>query len=334
MGGVSVVPSRRRRFAFALGLLCALAVVGAGGAAAQTPPEAADVEVLTERFVFSNGANGPIVLHLIQLVNIGPRVAEIVPLSLPDGATSIDASEQLSLEDGILFDPEPLAVGEARQYTLTYEVPWTRAAMPLRRPLFYPTEEITFFAQAGELHLRGVELRELGTEDIGGVELTVYAQRDLEPTAVWQVVIEASATADLPSLMPAGQRSDPVEIWANHPLPRLFLLAALLVVGGTVIARVVGRRRSETDDAAEPSPVAKQKQSPPVEPKGAKATDASPARPARNEVARLKEEIVRLDVAYHNEELDEDVYKERRGELRRRLISLLQGKPATDEDGE
>lgn len=319
---------------------------------AQTPQEAPDVEVVREHLLFTRGPGGVQVLHLVDLVNVGPRVAIAVPLTVPEGVQWAVVPEELIVEQDRVVDPRPLAVGEGRRYTLEYEIPWQRLPMPIRRPVLYPTGELLLWAQAGELELRGVNLQFSGRQQLEGVELDMYFMAGVQPHPAWQVVLDSShSRADrLPVLTPAGQRSDPMDILRTHPLPRL-LLGALLVMGAVGLARRLfpgrpsagkangssgaagGSSSGASGGASGGAGLSPGGASGSLQPssgasgadrsRGAGARDIRPGLGVHDEIARLKEEIVRVDVAYHSGELDDDVYKERREQMKRRLLELM-----------
>lgn len=289
---------------------------------AQTPPEAPDVEMMREHLLFTRGPGGVQVLHMMELVNAGPRVAASVPLSVLETTRWIDAPENLILEQQRAVDPEPLAVGEVRRYVLVYEIPWQRLPMPIRRAVYYPTRELLLWAEADELDLRGVNLQSIGREEIGDEAFDMYFMADLPPHPAWQVVLDSahSRAERLPSLAPTGQRGDPVDILRTHPAPRL-ILGALLIVGLLMVTqRWLARRRPlpQMDDLQSARPDEATADSP------ADATaHAAAGRGAAYEIAHLKEEIVRLDVAFETGELDEATYKQHRDELKERLVGLM-----------
>lgn len=288
------------------------------------PGGAPDVVVVREHMFLSRGPAGAQVLHLLEVANPGPRQAVRVPLPVPAQAQWEQVPEPLEIGDGGLVDPRPLAIGEGREYVVAYTLPW-RDPMVLRRPLLYPVEELWLWADTGSVVPRGVQLLPAGREEVEGLEFAVYRMERLEPHPAWQVVLERpeAAAAPLPLLQQVGMRADPVEVLAHHPLPR-FLVAALLVAGVVwAAARLLagkapgqgGSREAlagDGSDRASGAPPPRRPVSPP-----AVGQDGF-----RLELERLKEEIVRLDVAYHNGELDEDVYRERRAGLKARLVQL------------
>lgn len=290
---------------------------------AQIPPEAPDVEVIAERMLFTRGPGGPRVLHMVQLVNIGPRVAEQVPLAAPLGAVWLDVPEQLSAQQDVLIDPRPMAAGEARQYVFTYELPWQRLPMAIRRPLLYPTGVLELWAETDALTLRGVNVRPDAMEEIGGIHFTVYVSTDLQPHPQWQVVLETTTGpgARASPLERIGQRSDPLDIVRNHPLPGLLLLAVVLLAVGLIIARRINVRTSAGAMKVTVSPETAQ----PSAPSGGGRVSTS------GEVARLKEAIVQVDVAFQNGDVDEDVYVERRRALKSQLLQLMRGQRGAGE---
>jgi len=184
--------------------------------------------------------------------------------------------------------------------------------MVLRRALLYPTEELWIWAETGTLAVRAVRLEPVGQEEIEGVRFAVYRMRQLEPHEAWQVVLDrpGAASAELPVLMRAGMRSDPAEILATHPVPRL-VLAALVLAAAVAGARRLRSRTSRVTAQAQAAAG------------GSGKGGTAPVQPAHlAEAERLKDEVVRLDVAFHQGELDEDVYRERRERLLARLVEL------------
>ena len=279
--------------------------------AAALAQDAPDVEVAREHLFLRRGPAGLQVLQLLELVNLGPAPAGRVPLPVPEQAQWEQLPEPLEAADGAVVDPRPLGVGEGRQYALTYSIPW-REPMVLRRALLYPTEELWIWAETGTLAVRGVRLEPVGRQEIEGIPFAVYRMQQLEPHDAWQVVLDrpGAASTELPVLMRAGMRSDPAEILATHPVPRL-VLAALVLAAAVAGAR---RLRSRASDAPARSQAAGS---------GSGKGGTVPAQPAHlAEAERLKDEIVRLDVAFHQGELDEDVYRERRERLFARLVAL------------
>lgn len=305
---------RAVRFRLAIVLFIAALFAGGSAGSAQTPGMAPDVEVAGERMLFTRGPDGPLVLHMVHIVNVGPRRAELIPLPLPEGAVMLDVPPELEMEAGFAVESEPMEAGEARQYVFTYELPWQRLPMPIRRPLFYPTAALELWAEESLL-LRGVGLREVGKEDIAGRRFTVYASTDLAPHAQWQVLLETTTgpAASVSERDRLGQRSDPVEIVRANPLAAGLLLAAVIVVIGAVIAR---RRGARVDAVQADSPLPTSG--------GDGLREERPHRGGKAAaVARLKEQIVQVDVAYQNDELAQDVYVERRAALRQELMTLL-----------
>lgn len=294
---------------FVLALCIFVGCAFLGTSFAQTPPEAPDVEIVTERLLFTRGPNGPRLLHMVQLLNVGPRPAEQIPLSVPTGALWLDVPEELEPGENVIVDPRPLAPGEARQYVFTYDLPWQRLPMTVRRPLFYPTEVMELWAETDALTLRGVNVRPVAEEDIGGIRFTVFVMTDVPPHPQWQVLLETpnAPGARVSPLERIGQRSDPFDIVRAHPLPG----AILVVVALLVIGYVISRRKQNFDVGA---PLT-----------GEQSVAGAPRRldERTGEIVRLKEAIVQVDVAYQNGEMDEDVYAERRASLKSELLQLL-----------
>lgn len=308
-----------RRSAASWALLLVLLLAGAGTVLAQTPAEAPDVEVVSERLLLTRGPEGPLVLHMVQLVNVGPRPAERVPLSYPEGALLLDVPENLTAADGLLIDPEPMAPGDARQYIFSYELPWQRLPMPIRRAVLYPTAAFEAWAEESLL-LRGVGLRAMGEEEIAGRRFTVYFTPDLPPHPQWQALLETTSgpMAAVSERERLGQRSDPLDIVRANPWQG-FLIAAVVVVAGTALfVRRRHHRRLGTVNPVEDGNVA----------------DGRAPSGKAGEVARLKEEIVQLDVAFQSGDVAEDAYEERRRVLRRELLRLLGADGSADEPEE
>lgn len=326
----------------AIGMLSA-AAGGIAFAQAQglTPGLAPDVEIITERMLFTRGPNGPRVLHMIQLVNIGPRLAEQIPLTIPQGAVWLDVPAELTTMEAVAVDPRPLPVGEARQYVLTYELPWQRLPMPIRRSLFYPTEVLEVWVETDELIVRGVNLRPVANEEIGGIRFTVLVSTDLQPHPQWQAVLETATGpgAQATQLERIGQRSDPLDIVRAHPLPGLLLLTAVLLVAGAFFAWRVNERKplsatGDADGGGDANATSRGESAGAAVPETAGSVSGSSAGTSsvpdrgiatRGEVARLKEAIVQVDVSFQNGELDEDAYVERRNALKQKLVALLGG---------
>lgn len=314
---------QRNRIVGLLGMWLVLSVAGTvlygPPVHTQVPEEATDVEVVREHMFFTRGPGGVQVLHMMELVNAGPRVATAVPLTVPEGARWLEVPDELVAEQDGAVDPRPLAMGEGRRYVMVYEIPWQRLPMPIRRPLLYPTEQLLLWAEADELELRGVNVHSVGREQIGDTEFDVYFMAELQPHPAWHIVLDSSASraARLPSLAPAGHRSDPVDILRSHPLPRLLLGVVLVSAVVGMVRRTVsgrftwGRWRARENGGTSDSP-------------RVGASSAIREGPGANgEIARLKEEIVRVDVAFDSGELDEDVYAERRDQLKQRLLTLM-----------
>ena|GEM_PF-4565870 len=298
-----------------------------GPAAAQStaaPEEAPDVSVAREHMFLTRGPSGLHVLHLLELVNLGPRQAERVPLPVPVGAQWEQVPQPVtSAEDG-LVDPRPLSVGERREYALAYTLPW-REPMVLRRALLYPTEELWIWAEAGSVGVRGLRLEPVGRQAVEDMEFVLYRMNRLEPHPAWQVVLDlpGARTAHLPVLARGGMRGDPAEVLAQHPVPRLALVA--LVLAGAVWG--VRRLRTGVHPAGAAADPVSRRAAVSVAAGAGELLAEGPA--VRGEIERLKDEIVRLDVAYHNGEVDEDVYRERRAALKARVLQLLGNGGAT-----
>lgn len=271
---------------------------------AQTPAEAPDVEMVWELMVLNRAPDGVQVAHLMHVINMGPRQATSVPLTVPEGARWMDVPEPLLAEDGRAVDPRPLAVGEERRYLVAYEIPWQRLPMAVRRPMLYPTHELHIWVRSGELEVRGVNVRAGGTEDFEGVPVDTYAMVGLQPHPAWQIVLDSghSGTNRLPSLSPLGHRSDPVDILRTRPLPKIILgVLAVLAVFALIQRMRPARPQTDAEDVAA----------------------AGAASGTAREIEELKAEIVRVDVAFENGELDEATYKELRGRLKERLMALM-----------
>lgn len=291
--------------------LCVLALVvltAASPGSAQTPPEAPDVEIVSERLLFTRGPEGPLVLHMVQLVNVGPRRAERVPLSYPQGALLMDVPDGFEAEGGLLVDPAAMEPGEGRQYVFSYELPWQRLPMPIRRAVLYPTASLEVWAEQSLL-LRGVGLRALGEEEIAGRRFTVYFTADLSPHPQWQALLETTSGpgAAVSERERLGQRSDPLDIVRANPWQGLLLVAVLALAATALYVRRRHARGGAVTTGAETGPG---------------GGGVGPAGKT-GEVARLKEEIVQLDVAFQSGDLAEDVYLERRRALREDLLRLM-----------
>ncbi len=308
----------RRRAMFLAGLALpavlvlaavSLAVLGpAAEARAAVAPGAPDAWVEREHLFLTRGPEGLRVLQMIELVNAGPSPVDEVRLPVPADARWEQLPDPLVLAPGGVVDPTPLPPGGERQYVVAYALPW-REPMVLRRPLPYRTEELWIWAEAATLTVRGVRLAQVGREEIEGVVFALYRMDGLEPHGAWQVVLErpGAAATELPVLQRAGMRSDPAEVLATHPAPRvaLALLAAVALVSGV---RRLTRRGRAGAGVSRDGPAGR--------------GGAGGGQRSRAEAEQLKEEIVRLDVAFHNGELDEDVYRERRARLKSRLMEL------------
>lgn len=314
-------------------LLLAAAPWAPPEAAAQSsaPAEAPDVEMLWELMILTRGPDGVQVAHLMHVHNFGPSVATAVPLAVAEGARWLETPAGLILEQEVAIDPEPLPVGQQRRYMLVYEIPWQRLPMAIRRPILYPTHEMDLWVRAGELELRGVNLRAGGRELFEGVEVDTYSMTGLSPHPAWQVVLDSarSGASGLLAQAPLGQRSDPVDILRTHPAPRWLLGAVLLLGLAAAVRRVLPDRpaKGAVDEAAAAGGSASMEPAVGTDPLAARSRAAS-------EIEMLKEEIVRVDVAFDNGELDEDTYKHRRGELKERLLSLMAAQRRRTSGGE
>lgn len=311
---------------------------------AQRPAEAPDVEVVTERMLFTRGPEGPLVLHMVQLVNVGPRAAERVPLPVPQGAVWMDVPDDLVAETDVIVDPRPMAAGEARQYIFTYELPWQRLPMAIRRPLFYPTAMLEVWAEQS-LVFRGVGLREAGEEDLAGRLFTVYVSGDLAPHPQWQALLEtttgpAAAVSERERL---GQRSDPLDIVRADPLRALWPVAAVLLLITVLAVRRAQHRKTtgvvvgvpgDGATAVEKATATDVAEGPSAPGEGTAGTGQRAVRGgSAAAIARLKEQIVQVDVAYHQGELDDATYNKRRNALRADLLRLMGRSKGTGEDG-
>lgn len=300
-------------------VVAAVAAFLTGAAAyAQTPAEAPDLEVLWELMVLSRAPEGVQVAHLMYVVNMGPRVATAVPLSVPEGVRWLETPAGLLTEGSLAIDPEPLGVDEERRYMLIYEIPWQRLPMPVRRAILYPTHELQIWSRAGELTVRGVNVLAGGSADFEGVRVDTYAMLNLQPHPSWQIVLDSpsAAAGRLPDLSPVGHRSDPLEILRTHPLPKVMLgVVGLLVVIGA--ARRFWPASKGTGGSASAAAVP--------------GTETAAA--VRDDAAALKDEIVRLDVAFRNGELDETTYNDLRRQLKERLLAVLSAPEGARESG-
>jgi len=299
-----------RRRALALALTAAALWLAGSGVRAQAPDEAPDVEVLWELMVLSRGPEGVQVAHLVHLANPGPRPASAVPLAVPEGVRWLNVPAGLITEGSRAVDPQPLDVGEERRYLVFYEIPWQRLPMAVRRAILYPTRELHIWVRTGELIVRGVNLLAGDRADFEGVPVDTYAMVDLQPHPAWQIVLDspASAASRLPNLSPVGHRGDPLEFLRAHPLPKVML--ALFAMAG--IVTVVRRARPGTASGAPHL--------------GGAGGERSAGRKAQ--IEKLKDEIVRVDVAFRNGELDAATYAERRAELKALLLALLAAEEA------
>lgn len=345
----SLAPPALAQWVLAAALLLAAPLFAGPPAAAQgaaPPAEAPDVSVVREHLFLTRGPAGLQVLHLLELVNWGPRLADRVPLPVPAGAQWDQVPEPVAETEEGLVDPRPMGVGERREYALAYTLPW-REPMVLRRALLYPTDELWLWAEAGSVDVRGLQLEMVGPQVIEGMEFVLYRMDRLEPHPAWQVVLDrpGARAADLPVLARGGMRGDPLEVMGQHPVPRLAVVALVLTgaAWGVWRFRTRTRRAQGAGNAAVALPGRPEEKTWAACGTGAGLEDrgrtgarvgeqeagASGAgvledgTGVRAEVERLKEAIVQLDVAYHNGELDEDVYRERRAALKARVLHLM-----------
>ncbi|MBO8141699.1 MAG: hypothetical protein H0Z37_05885 [Firmicutes bacterium] len=294
-------------FAIVSACLCLASFARPAGASVPAP---AGVEVQREHLFFTLGPAGAHVLHLIDLVNRGVEPAASLPLPVPAQARLDSIPDGLTLEAGTIVDSSPLEPGESRQYALAYQLPW-REPMAIRRALIYPTRELLIWAEEGAIDVEGLHLDFLGQREFEGMTFSAYRMERLDPHPNWQVVLRRTGipAGELPLLMDPVIVSDPAAMLATSPLSRLFLAAAAVAGAAWLYRRAA--RRGESRLRSRP---------------GARASARhvqEVAGHAQTAAAELKEEIVRLDLAFRAGELDEDTYRQERAKLKAELLTIV-----------
>lgn len=259
-------------------------------------------------------------LSVLRVRNEGDAPSGPFEWPLPPDATGgrvlIPADVPAVRVDGArLSDPRGLAPGEARDYTLRFELPLSRQGTLATLPISLPVRQLLVLTDPRGLTVAGVEGLQAGGEiDFQGRPLRQYGATGLAPGAPVRVLLRPARAA-------VGAGRAVVERLAGNPW---FVAAFAFTAGATVAFVVMGRRRGRGEGGAH------------VEPRGIRA--AILAGPATADelpepAATLVRQIAALDLAREDGRLDPGEHERRRADLKRRLLAYAGVGGSREPDG-
>ena len=155
-----VVPGRRPNpWGFALGLVLAGLLVFMG--AAQALAAAGGSSEFTH-LVLSQQQGKLRVFQLVKLKNDGDQAVAPVQIALPEGYGNLSfpnqaAAGKFKTDAAGLTDPEGVAAGASKDYTLVYELPFPPAGTTLTLKFNYPTDQVYVLADQNSLQVLPVQ---------------------------------------------------------------------------------------------------------------------------------------------------------------------------------
>jgi mono/diheme cytochrome c family protein len=219
---------------------------------------------------------------------VGDSGQGAIQVMLPEGSSNLqffDApAERFVPVEGGFLDQEPLIPGEAQELVFGFILPYERD-LDFRQPIDYSVDGAIILTAQGAPQVRGERLEDRGVQDMGGVMMHSYA-------------LGSAVAGDTLTLQISGR----------HPLQASTLPSTSLLLGAGALAAalvVVGLWFFRVRDVS--TAVSK----PPGE--APKATKDS-----------LLRKIAALDDAYDAGSIEESVYRERRADLKRDLIDLME----------
>lgn len=236
------------------------------------------------------------VAELFLLNNTGSKVISgnapgqpVVEFELPDGASNLQfqsgaAGGRFVMTEKGFADTQPILPGAGSQILFAYDLPLSRRTT-VRIPINLPVDAAIVMIPQGTMTLQSSQLQPMGQRQIQGVTLDLFSTTDLQAGSTLEMTL-------------SGRMSSPINLQTGQTgaLIAGALALVLVAVGGVFWYLRQQKSTKPVDDQ------------PPVEAESREA---------------LMDAIIALDDLYKSGQLSEEVYQQRRAELKDRLRALM-----------
>ena len=236
------------------------------------------------------------VAELFLLNNTGSKVISgnapgqpVVEFELPDGASNLQfqsgaAGGRFVMTEKGFADTQPILPGAGSQILFAYDLPLSRRTT-VRIPINLPVDAAIVMIPQGTMTLQSSQLQPMGQRQIQGVTLDLFSTTDLQAGSTLEMTL-------------SGRMSSPINLQTGQTGALIAGALALVLVAVGGVFWYLRQQKSTT-------PVDEQ---PPVEAESREA---------------LMDAIIALDDLYKSGQLSEEVYQQRRAELKDRLRALM-----------
>lgn len=236
------------------------------------------------------------VAELFLLNNTGSKVISgnapgqpVVEFELPAGASNLQfqsgaAGGRFVMTENGFADTQPILPGAGSQILFAYDLPLSRRTT-VRIPINLPVDAAIVMIPQGTMTLQSSQLQPMGQRQIQGVTLDLFSTTDLQAGSTLEMTL-------------SGRMSSPINLQTGQTGALIAGALALVLVAVGGVFWYLRQQKSTT-------PVDDQ---PPVETESREA---------------LMDAIIALDDLYKSGQLSEEVYQQRRAELKDRLRALM-----------
>ncbi len=236
------------------------------------------------------------VAELFLLNNTGSKVISgnapgqpVVEFELPAGASNLQfqsgaAGGRFVMTEKGFADTQPILPGAGSQILFAYDLPLSRRTT-VRIPINLPVDAAIVMIPQGTMTLQSSQLQPMGQRQIQGVTLDLFSTTDLQAGSTLEMTL-------------SGRMSSPINLQTGQTGALIAGALALVLVAVGGVFWYLRQQKSTT-------PVDDQ---PPVETESREA---------------LMDAIIALDDLYKSGQLSEEVYQQRRAELKDRLRALM-----------
>lgn len=236
------------------------------------------------------------VAELFLLNNTGSKVISgnapgqpVVEFELPAGASNLQfqsgaAGGRFVMTEKGFADTQPILPGAGSQILFAYDLPLSRRTT-VRIPINLPVDAAIVMIPQGTMTLQSSQLQPMGQRQIQGVTLDLFSTTDLQAGSTLEMTL-------------SGRMSSPINLQTGQTGALIAGALALVLVAVGGVFWYLRQQKSTT-------PVDEQ---PPVETESREA---------------LMDAIIALDDLYKSGQLSEEVYQQRRAELKDRLRALM-----------
>lgn len=236
------------------------------------------------------------VAELFLLNNTGSKVISgnapgqpVVEFELPAGASNLQfqsgaAGGRFVMTEKGFADTQPILPGAGSQILFAYDLPLSRRTM-VRIPINLPVDAAIVMIPQGTMTLQSSQLQPMGQRQIQGVTLDLFSTTDLQAGSTLEMTL-------------SGRMSSPINLQTGQTGALIAGALALVLVAVGGVFWYLRQQKSTT-------PV---DEHPPVETESREA---------------LMDAIIALDDLYKSGQLSEEVYQQRRAELKDRLRALM-----------